>query len=225
MHLVESQALPRRVVNVQSPLRRVFLGASKVIVTHEVLADTRGLASIGRCAIDSLHATLNSRVVLSDHLLMEQLVRDSTETVHLVFFLAQCSELSHGDESTIEDDFSLGVLLGALKTESLDPSVLEEPSQEVFDLNVDIAEDDSLEALLVRQSELLQSNLVLFRLANWHQLGAEVLNGLFRWHNDPIRRLFRLALGPWLTDRLERHVFYLHWHRDGIENLLEHLWL
>lgn len=91
-------------------------------------------------------------------------------------------------------------------------------------MNINIAEDDSFEALLVRKSQLLERNLILFRLAHWHNLHPEVFN-LIRHNHSSGRCLLGLALGPWLSNWLEGDVFDLHWHWDSVNDLLEHLGL
>ena len=97
---------------------------------------------------------------------MEELVRHSGQTVLLILFLLHPGELGHVDEAAVEDDLGLRVLGRPLELESLDPSFISQSIEQVLSIMVDITKNDPLEPLTVSQSQLLERNLILLRLAN-----------------------------------------------------------
>jgi len=84
-----------------------------------------------------------------------------------IHFLLHSSELSHIDEASIKDDFSLRLFFGSLEAISLNLSFILESQQELLSHIVAVAKDDPLVALAICQGQLLDRNLILFRLAHW----------------------------------------------------------
>ncbi len=96
----------------------------------------------------------------------------------IVLFLNP-SELGHIDKATIEDNFCLRSLSGPLQSEGLDSTLIFQSDEQLLCHDVDITQNDTLVTLTIRQSQLLNRNLILFRLT--HRF-PEIL-GLFilRW--------------------------------------------
>ena len=136
--------------------------------TYKVLALSGRCARVWRCTIHTFHAL--SRVVIhANHLLVKQLVRDSGQAVLLLLLLLHPCELGHVDETAVENDFSLRVIRCPLELERLDPAFVTQCVQQSLRIVVDVAKNDPFIPLTVSQSQLLEGNLVLFRLAHWHR--------------------------------------------------------
>ena len=75
-------------------------------------------------------------------------------------------ELGHVDETTIENDLSLWIFGCSLELKRLNLSFITKCVQQVLRIMIDIAEDDPLVPLTIGQSQLLESNLVLFGLTD-----------------------------------------------------------
>ena len=104
---------------------------------------------------------------------MEELVRHSGQTVLLILLLLHPGELRHVDEAAVEDDLGLRVIGRPLELESLDPSFTSQSIEQVLSIVVDITKNDPLVPLTVSQSQLLERNLILLRLA--HGIGDAIL--------------------------------------------------
>ena len=128
--------------------------------TNEVVGLAIGRSPSIRCTVDSIVEALCSSVVLSDHLLMQQLIGDTTQA-RSILLEHHPRELSHVDKATIEDNLSLRVFLSALQTVSLDLAFVLEGLQEALRVEVYIAKDHSLEALMISKRQLLDCNVVL----------------------------------------------------------------
>ena len=99
-------------------------------------------------------------------LLTEELVRHFGQTVLLILFLFHPGERGHFGEAAVEDDLGFRVLARPLEPESLDPSFMKQSIEQVLSIVVDITKNDVLVPLTISQSQLLERNLILFRLAN-----------------------------------------------------------
>ena len=66
----------------------------------------------------------------------------------------------------VEDDLGLRFLGRPLEFEILDPSFMKQSIEQVLSIVVDITKNDPLVPLTVSQSQLLERNLILLRLAN-----------------------------------------------------------
>ena len=97
---------------------------------------------------------------------MEELVRHSGQTVLLILLLFHPGELGHVGEAAVEDDLGLRFLGRPLEFEILDPSFMKQSIEQVLSVVVDITKNDPLVPLTVSQSQLLERNLILLRLAN-----------------------------------------------------------
>lgn len=104
---------------------------------------------------------------------MEQLVCHSAQALSLQRLCLHAGELRHACEATVEDNFSLWVVLGTLQLEILDLAGAFQLYQQSLNMHVHIAKNDSFEPLLVGQSQLLNCNLVFLRQTDGNQ--AEVL--------------------------------------------------
>lgn len=105
-----------------------------------------------------------------------------------VHILLHSGELSHVDEASIKDDFSLRLLFGSLEAISLDLAFILESQQELLSHIVAVAKDDSLVALAICQGQLLDCNLILFRLPH----RQPVIGRRIEW-----RKLFNRRFGSW----------------------------
>ena len=137
-------------------------------LTHKVLALSGRLARVWRCTAYTLHA-LGSLVVHADHLLVEQLICHSGQAVLLLLLLLHSCKLGHVDKTAVENDLSLRVIRCPLELERLNLAFIAKRIQQVLRIVVDIAKNDPFIPLTVSQSQLLERNLVLFGLADWHR--------------------------------------------------------
>ena len=128
-----------------------------------------GRARVRRGAIHSF-SSLCRLVVGTDHLLMKKLVGDTRQTVLLFLFLLHLGILNHVEKSAIQDDLSLGVIAVTLHPECLNLAFILQTVQELLCEVVDITKNDTLVALAIGQGQLLQSDLILLRLADRHKV-------------------------------------------------------
>ena len=88
----------------------------------------------------------------------------------LFLFLFHLCVLDHVEESAVEDDLGLRVITVALHPKCLDLALVLQAVEELLCEVVDIAENDTLIALAIRQGQLLQSDLILFGLTDGHEV-------------------------------------------------------
>ena len=204
---------------VEESLRGVLFVVVGDALTNEVLLLAVGRARVVRGAA---HAqAVGGLVVLAHHLLVKQLVGHAGQTVELLFLPLQLRKLVHATETAVENDFGLDVGSFTLELEGRDLALFLEDSEQVRRLDVYVTKDDPFVALVVRESQLLEGDLVLVGHAYRQQLFATVLFHVvvlrFRRGWGRSHRWFGLHV----ANGLERHVFYLHGHRDRVGDLLE----
>ena len=145
----------------------------------------------------------------------------------LFLFLFHLCVLDHVEESAVEDDLGLRVITVALHPKRLDLALILQAVEELLCEVVDIAENDTLIALAIRQGQLLQSDLILLRLSDGHKVARKILHAVN--HRN-------VCLGHWLargglcglaatrlTHGFEGNILDAHGHWDRIENFLERL--
>ena len=119
------------------------------------------------------------------------------------------------------------VITVALHPKRLDLALILQAVEELLCEVVDIAENDTLIALAIRQGQLLQSDLILLRLSDGHEVTRQILHAVN--HRN-------VCLGYWLawgglcglaatrlTYGFEGNILDAHGHWNRIENFLERL--
>lgn len=90
---------------------------------------------------------------------------------------------------------------------------------------IDVTKNDSFISLTVRQSQLLQGDLILLRLSNWDR--NTIFKTLIDWQDSDglFNGRYGRLVSSSLSHGLERYVFYSHGHSNRVQYLLEWLGL